>query len=137
MYYNCNTKINKGCDFIERISNSEWLIMKIVWNKSPITASEIIDSLRPNTTWNSKTIHTLISRLVNKNVLGVNKENTYFQYHPLVSEEECTREETQSFLEKVYNGSFNLLVANFLKEKKLSSQEIEELQKILDRNKGG
>ncbi len=111
--------------------------MKVVWAKSPITASEIIAKLRPNSTWNSKTIHTLINRLVSKNVLGVNKETTYFQYSPLVSEEECTRGETQSFLEKVYDGSFNLLVANFLKEKKLSSQEIEELQQILDRNKGG
>jgi BlaI family penicillinase repressor len=111
--------------------------MKIVWSKFPITASEIIDRLRPSTTWNSKTIHTLLGRLVNKNVLGVNKETAYFQYYPLASEEECTIEETQSFLEKVYNGSFNLLVANFLKQKKLSSQEIEELQKILDQNKGG
>ncbi len=111
--------------------------MKIVWDKSPITASEIIERLKPSTTWNSKTIHTLLSRLVNKKALGVNKESTYFQYYPIVSEKECTSEETQSLLEKVFNGSFNLLVANFLKEKKLSSQEIEELQKILDQNKGG
>lgn len=111
--------------------------MKIVWDKSPITASEIISRLRPSTTWNSKTIHTLIGRLVNKNVLGVNKETKYFQYHPLVTQAECRREETQSFLEKVYNGSLNMLVANFLKEKKLSDQEIEELQQILDKNKGG
>jgi BlaI family penicillinase repressor len=111
--------------------------MKIVWDKYPITASEIISRLRPGTAWNSKTIHTLIGRLVNKNVLGVNKEAKYYEYYPLVNQAECTREETQSFLEKVYNGSLNLLVANFLKEKKLSNQEIEELQQILDKNKGG
>lgn len=117
------------------ISDAEWQIMKVLWKNSPLNASEIIAALKPDTAWNPKTIHTLISRLVKKEALGVRKTNPFYQYYPLVSEEECVQEETKSFLHKVYDGSFHMLVANFLKEEKLSSDEIDELQRILDHKK--
>ncbi len=122
--------------FMQKISDSEWIVMRVIWEKNPVTASEIINRLKSVSTWNSKTIHTLISRLVNKEVLGVSKEGAYYTYYPLVSEEECTKEQTKSFLNKVYNGSLNVMVSNFLKVHKLTKEEIEELQQILDQNKG-
>jgi len=66
--------------------------------------------------------------------MEVSKEGTYYNYYPLVSEEKCRKEETKSFLNKVYNGYFKVLVSNFLKEQKLTKEEIEELQQILDEN---
>lgn len=119
-----------------KISDSEWQIMKIVWKKSPITASEIINDLKCDSTWSSKTIHTLISRLVKKEALGIEKSSPHYLYSPLVSEEECRKEETKSFLQKVYDGSINLLISNFIKEDKLTEDEIEELQRILNKKKG-
>ena len=114
------------------ISDAEWQVMKVLWGKSPLTSMEIIDSLRPDTTWSPKTIHTLISRSVKKEALGVRKGSSFYQYFPLVTEEECRRVETKSFVQKVYDGSLHLLIANFIKDEKLSSEEIEELRRILD-----
>lgn len=121
---------------LPKISDAEWQIMKIIWKKWPITASEIIDDLKCDSTWSSKTIHTLISRLVKKEALGIEKSSPHYLYSPLVSEEECRREETKSFLQKVYDGSINLLISNFIKEDKLTKDEIEELQRILNKKKG-
>lgn len=120
---------------IPQISDAEWQVMKVLWSKSPITSSEVIDELKPHTKWSSKTIHTLIGRLVKKNVLGVDKSSTYYKYYPLVKEDECAREETKSFLKKVYDGSLHMLVANFIKEENISQEEIDELRKILDGKK--
>jgi len=121
---------------IPKISDAEWVIMKVLWKKSPLTSSDIIKELKPITTWNPKTIHTLISRLVEKKALGVEKDTApFYLYYPLVSEEECRKIETKSFLKKVYDGSFPLLVANFVKEEKLTLQDIEELKRLLEENK--
>ena len=116
----------------KKITDAELYIMKILWKKSPLPASQIIDELKEETQWNPKTIHTLISRLVAKSVIGVQKESPCKLYFPLVSEEYYRNVQTKSFLEKVYNGSFPLLIANFIKEEKLSDQEINELKTILD-----
>ncbi|SCY65120.1 BlaI/MecI/CopY family transcriptional regulator [Alkaliphilus peptidifermentans] len=116
---------------ISKISDAEWKVMEVVWKEHPVTAAEIIDELIVKTDWNRKTIHTLIRRLVQKKVLGITEENPYV-YYPLIEEEFCKKEETKSFLEKVYNGSLQLLMSNFLKNENLSKEEINQLKKILD-----
>lgn len=88
--------------------------------------------MEPHAKWKPKTIHTLIGRLVKKQAISFTRENRTYLYYPLVDESECIREETQSFLERVYNGSFNLMAASFLKEQKLSKKDIEELKQILN-----
>ncbi len=120
---------------MNNISDSEWKVMKVVWKKSPISGSEIVDELEAVTGWNPKTIHTLIRRLVAKGAITAKKESTYYSYYAAVSEEECVKEETETFLEKCFNGSLNMLVSNFIKEDKLTEQDIEELQELLKSNK--
>jgi len=120
------------------ISDAEWQVMKVLWEKSPLTSTEIINSLKANTAWSPKTIHTLISRLVKKGVVGVNKDSSLNEYFPLVTEEECRRVETKSFIQKVYDGSLDLLIKSFIENEKLTSEEIDELRRMLDeKNKQG
>lgn len=121
------------------ISNAEWQVMKVLWEKSPLTSTEIIDSLKNDTTWSPKTVHTLISRLVKKEAVGVRKGSPFNQYFSLVTEEECRKVETKSFVQKVYDGSLQLLLKNYIKDEKLSAEEIDELRGILDEkgDKGG
>ena len=45
------------------ISSSEWKVMKIIWQRHPITANEIIGILEGETDWKPKTIKTLINQL--------------------------------------------------------------------------
>jgi len=115
-----------------RISDAEWLVMKALWQESPLTASSVIGYLKPDTDWSPKTIQTLIARLVKKGALGVNRDANLNQYYPLVSQAECMRIETNSFLQKVYGGSLHLLLANFVKDDKLSPKDIQELRNLLD-----
>lgn len=115
-----------------RISDAEWLIMKVIWGNSPSTASSVIKHLEQETDWSPKTVQTLIGRLVKKGALGVKKDTTLNEYYPLVSKEDCMREETKTFLQKVYDGSLKVLIANFVNNEALSSKEIEELKSILN-----
>lgn len=118
---------------IQPISDAEWQVMKVLWSKSPVASSEVIETLRPITKWNPKTIHTLISRLVKKGAVEAKKHGAFYLYSVLVSEEECQRAETKSFIERVYDGSLHLLVANFLKDEKLTSEEIKEIKNMLNK----
>ena len=106
--------------------------MKVVWEESPLNASQIISSLKSETSWSPKTVHSLISRLIKKSVLGVDKLSSPHQFYSLVSKEDCIKEETGSFIQKVYDGSYYHMVANFISNEKMSDNEIEYLRKILD-----
>lgn len=117
---------------IPRISEAEWEVMKILWVKSPLSANQIIESLSGSNNWKPKTVKTLISRLVKKNAIGFTQDNRLYYYYPLVDEDECLKAESQSFLNRVYGGALKPMLINFLREEKLSLDEIEELKRILD-----
>jgi BlaI family penicillinase repressor len=117
---------------VPQISDTEWQVMKVVWAKSPISANQVIESLEGSCNWKPKTIKTLLGRLVKKKALGYHKESREYMYYSLISEKECVRAENKSFLSRVYGGAFNVMLASFLEEEKLSSSQIDELRKILE-----
>ncbi|MCT4687633.1 BlaI/MecI/CopY family transcriptional regulator [Vallitalea sp.] len=119
-----------------RISDAEWEVMEVVWDNKKIRAYDIIKKLELKTSWSDKTVRTLIRRLVDKKVLAIEKEK-FNMYYPLLSKEECVKEVTNKFINKVYKGSIGLLVSNFVKNNKLTQKDIDVLKDLLneDENK--
>lgn len=116
----------------QNISESELEVMKILWQKQEATSAEIIEELKDKSDWKPKTIQTLITRLVSKEVVQVDKSNKKsYIYSPTVSEDEYKDDASKSFLEKLYSGSINKMVLSFVKSNKLSKSEIEELKDML------
>ena len=54
---------------LPQISEAEYEIMKIVWEDSPISTNDICAKVPSVHNWSSKTVHTLLSRLVSKHVI--------------------------------------------------------------------
>jgi BlaI family transcriptional regulator, penicillinase repressor len=114
------------------ISEAEWKVMKLLWKQSPLPAYDIIAALAPAEGWHPNTIKTLLSRLHKKKVLGTRKYKNLFLYHPLVSEEQCIQAESESFLDRLFDGSVRPLLVHFAKSKKLTKADLDELRKILE-----
>lgn len=107
--------------------------MKTCWAKPASTAQEIIDTLAARDQWHPKTVKTLLNRLVKKGALGFRKEGRAYLYHPLVSEKDCVTWASESFLERVFGGSFQPMLAHFLENRRFSRAELDELKELLKR----
>lgn len=118
---------------LPRITPSEWEVMKPLWRKAPQTAAEVIAALSGTTDWTPKTIRTLFTRLVNKGALGYEQHGRVYHYSPLVEEKDCAIAETRSFLQRVYGGALEPMLANFLEKEVLTDEEIEKLKKMIER----
>jgi BlaI family penicillinase repressor len=116
---------------IPKIGEGEWFVMKALWEKSPQSGSEIVEEVSKDTDWSQSTILTMIRRLVKKKAKRVKNEDVK-RYYPLVEESELTQIETDQFVKRVYKGSANVLIKNFLEAGRLSEKEIEELKRLLD-----
>ncbi len=121
---------------LPKISESEWLVMRVLWSKGPLTANEVVKELTGKTKWKPKTIKTLITRLMKKGAVKFEKEGRKYRYYPAVSETECVRMERYSFVRRVYGGTTRPMLAAFLEDAELSAEDISELKKILEQ-KGG
>jgi len=122
---------------LPRIADSEWRVMQVLWESGPQAANDIVNALSDEVNWKPRTIKTLISRLVKKGAVKVTEQGYRYQYSAAVEESECIRSETRSFVRRVYQGTKTPALAAFLEDTDLSAQEIDELQKILNKKKGG
>jgi BlaI family penicillinase repressor len=119
---------------VPRISETEWEVMKVVWGKGDCTAGEIIEALGSGEPGrHPKTIKTYLSRLTAKKALGFRKEGRGYVYRPLVTENECVKAVSESFLERVFGGAVRPMLAHFVEQNKLTSEEIEELKRLLEK----
>ena len=124
---------------LPQISEAEYEVMKIVWKHAPINTNEITEKLLQSTSWSPKTIQTLIKRLVTKGVLTYEKQSRVFVYTPLVKESEYICQESNSFLNRYYDGDITAMLSAYIENDKLTEPKIETLRSLLSKRgkKGG
>ena len=118
---------------IPKISESEWLVMKEIWGEHPITANDIVGGLSDTTTWSPKTIKTLLTRLVKKGAVGYEAQGREYHYYPLIEEDVLVKEESRSFLKRVFGGTIKPMLATLVESEDLSAEDVEELKRILEK----
>ncbi len=118
---------------IPSITEAEWSVMEVLWEQSPKTSGEVIKALRPSTGWADNTIRTLLTRLVEKGALQTrDTEAGARQFLPAVKREACVRAESETFLQRVFQGAAKPLLVHFAASAKLSADEVQELKRLLD-----
>jgi BlaI family transcriptional regulator, penicillinase repressor len=114
-----------------KISDSEWQVMNVVWARAPISASDIVEALASQKGWHSRTIRTLLDRLVRKGALKATPEGKRYLYEARVAMADSVRQESQSFLKRVFGGEPAAMLLHLVGEAKLSREEIRKLKSIL------
>ncbi|MCH1918280.1 BlaI/MecI/CopY family transcriptional regulator [Shewanella sp. A3A] len=117
---------------MKEISNAELTILNLLWQRAPQSAQEIIEQLASANDWQDKTVKTLLNRLVNKQAIGFDKQGRAYSYYPLIKQSEYQLKESESFIQRIFSGRVAPLVAGFAKQKKLTEQDVNELQQLID-----
>ena len=119
------------------ISDAEWLVMQVIWRRGKATAAEVIAELAQSMDWSHRTIRTLLGRLVEKGALATADDGNRYIYRPLVSRQKCIREESRSFLKKVFTGNAAELLVHFAQDAQITPEQIDELKRLLDAKRSG
>ena len=120
---------------LPQISDAEFEVMDVIWKYAPISTNEITDRLAKRKDWSPKTIYTMLSRLEKKGVIAHEKESRVFVYTPCVRKEQYIEAESRTMANRFFDGAMNRMAVNFLDQKELSSEDLDELQRILDRKR--
>jgi BlaI family penicillinase repressor len=114
------------------ISDAEWEVMNVLWERSPGTASEVIEALAGRMEWHPKTVKTLLGRLVKKGVLRTREERNRYVYTPAIPRGRYVSEESESFIDRVFGGEATPALVHFVRSTRLTKEEIDELRRLLD-----
>lgn len=113
-----------------KLFDSELKVMDVLWKEGDTTAKMISDVLKEQVGWNMNTTYTLIKRCIAKGAIERREPN--FVCHALIPKEQVQEQETTELIEKVFDGSADLLFASLLNRKNLSAKEIERLKQIVN-----
>jgi BlaI family penicillinase repressor len=117
------------------ITEAEWDVMELLWERAPRTSQEITGKLEESRGWKRATVMTLLSRLVAKDVVSTEPDGNRFLYSPLVERAACVAEETRSFLDRLFGGALQPLVAHVAEHHRLTKKDVAELKALLDQIK--
>ena len=118
---------------VPQISDAEWDVMKVVWDRQPVPASDVVDRLAADRGWRPRTVKTMLNRLVAKGALAYEVQGKRYLYRALVQRDACVRHESRSFLSRVFGGAVAPAVVHLLEHTKLTPEEVEQLRRILER----
>ena len=117
-----------------KIFESEYRFCLILWEHEPIQTTELVKLCQEQLGWKKSTTYTVIKRLNERGVL----QNNNGTITSLVSKDEAQAYEIGELVEKKFEGSLPAFVAAFTKHQNISEEELDEVQRMIDRiRKGG
>ena len=116
-----------------KVFESEYRFCLILWEHEPIKSSELVSLCREQLGWKPTTTYTVIKRLSERGVLK--NESTIVS--SLVSKDEVQAAEINEMVEKTFEGSLPAFIAAFTKHQKISKEEIDAVQQMIDRYRKG
>jgi BlaI family penicillinase repressor len=125
-------KVSKS---LPALTESEWLIMLRLWEKSPLTAAELVEMQLDGNTMPNATVRTLLRHLVAKKVVNftVDKHNAnLYHYFPLIAERDYICKENKAFLKLYHRNNKSKFFATFMNDVGLSNDDIQQLRQMLD-----
>ena len=115
------------------ITAAESQIMDILWRRGPLTADEIVaEASGPPQGWGEATVKTLINRLLKKKAVASDRSSGRHRYRAVTQRADYVQTESQGLLDRLFEGSLTPLVAHFAEHRKLKSDEIKRLRKLLE-----
>lgn len=119
-----------------KLSDGEWKLMALLWEKAPRTVTELVRAAAGDTGWTKHTVITMLNRMEAKGAVRFEAGERAKQFYPAVERRRTALAETESFLQRVYGGSLGLMVNTMVRDKGLSEAELNELYNILKEAEG-
>ena len=113
---------------VPKIFESEYRFCLILWANEPINSTQLVKLCKEQLGWSKTTTYTVIHRLSERGVL----KNENATVSSLVSKEQVQEFELDQLVEKTFEGSIPSFIAAFSRSKKLSQEEIDQLQALID-----
>ena len=104
---------------------------EIIWQREPVSSTELVKLAATELDWKKSTTYTVLRRLCERGIFQ-NQDGTVTS---LISKQEFYAVQSEKFVEDTFSGSLPAFFAAFTTRKKLSDKEIDELQKLIDRNR--
>ena len=113
------------------LTEGEWAIIRIVWEKEPCTAPTIQEELEARKNWHYSTVKTLMDRMVTKGLLTTERIRNIILYSSAITKVQAQKGEIMRAVKRAFNGALTPMMQFMLDEHKLSQKQLAELESLI------
>ncbi len=117
------------------LTEAEWEIISSVWENEPCAAPSIQESLEKKKGWSYSTVKTLMDRMAKKGLLKTERIRNLILYRSAITRPQAQRREIMRTVKRAFDGALTPLMQFLLENNKLSTKELEELEKLISHKK--
>lgn len=111
-----------------KLGDMETKFADLIWTNAPVPSGELVRLCENEFRWKKSTTYTMLKRLCGRGLF----QNSQGVVTPLLSKEDFTAAQSESFVEETFSGSLPQFLAAFTRRKRLSAAEVEEIQRFID-----
>ena len=115
------------------LTEAEWEIMKVVWEKEPCAAGTVQESLAESRAWAYSTVKTTMDRMAEKGLLQIQRIRNLQLFKSCVSEVDAKRGEFRKMLKRAFDGALTPMMQFLIEHEGLSKDESEQLRELVSR----
>lgn len=115
----------------ERISDAEHAVMEVLWQRAPLTATEVADALTDAREWSLQTVKTLLSRLTNKGAVSYDQDGRRYLYSPILAREDYVGDESRRLVDRLFGGRAAPLIAHLAEQQKFTAEDLAEIERLI------
>lgn len=113
------------------LTDQELEIMKIIWTRGTATVRDVYEEMLTRRKIAYTTVMTMMGILEQKGHLKKSADERAYVYTPAQPQREVVGNMVHDFLKRVFNGSAKPLLVHLVEDKKLSTEELDEISKLL------
>lgn len=111
-----------------KLFDAEYKFMNVIWQHEPLTSTELSKLCQQELGWKKSTTYNMIRKLAERGIV----QNKQAVVTSLIKREQAQQYESEVLLEKAFDSSLPSFIAAFLKDKKLSKAEADEIVKMIE-----
>ena len=116
-----------------RLGPVESRFAELIWDGEPISSTELVHLAERELEGKKSTTYTVLKRLCEKGIF----QNEGGVVTSRLSREEYAARQSEQFVEETFSGSLPAFLTAFIRRKKLTEEEIDQLQRLIERNRRG
>jgi len=118
-----------------KISDAELQLLQLLWDESPLGATEIFDRVPADRDWTLATVKTFLSRLVTKGAVTAVPQGRRFLYSPAIERESVAARQADRLVDRLFGGRVSPLVAQLAEQRPIDPEDLAELEALIRRLK--
>lgn len=116
---------------VNELTEAEWAVMKVVWEKQPCTAGDVQEALAAQRGWAYSTVKTTMDRLVRKGVLSLSRVRNLQLFQARLTRTDAARGEFRRLLNRAFDGAVSPMINHLVAHEQLSAEDLADLRRLI------